>query len=353
MKIKLAILEKDQSYLNRIVSVFGTKYADKFQIYSFTDMEVAFSTLETAKIEVMVASDAFEIDVNKLPKRCGFAYFVDSADVEMLNGQRAICKFQKADLIYKQILSIYSENAGNVSGLKFGDDSSKIIFFQPVSGGVGASSMAAACAMHFAAKGKKTLYLNLERFGSANVFFTAEGQFDMSDIIFALKSKKANLAMKLESCVKQAENGVYFYSQSKIALDMMELTSEDVMRLISELQLTGSYDYIIVDAEFSLDREALKVYRKAHTVVWVGDGSEISNSKLFRAFNALNTLEQNADSPIPNRMVLIYNKFSNKTSKTLTDIGIKNIGGTPRFEHATSEQVLEQLSAKDMFDAIM
>ena len=52
MKIKLAILEKDQSYLNRIVSVFGTKYADKFQIYSFTDMDVAFSTLETAKIEV-------------------------------------------------------------------------------------------------------------------------------------------------------------------------------------------------------------------------------------------------------------------------------------------------------------
>ena len=353
MKIKLAILEKDQSYLNRIVSVFGTKYADKFQIYSFTDMDVAFSTLETAKIEVMVASDAFEIDVNKLPKRCGFAYFVDSADVEMLNGQRAICKFQKADLIYKQILSIYSENAGNVSGLKLGDDSCKIIFFQPVSGGVGASSMAAACAMHFAAKGKKTLYLNLEKFGSANAFFTAEGQFDMSDIIFALKSKKANLAMKLESCVKQAENGVFFYSQSKIALDMMELNTDDITRLISELQLTGSYDYIVVDTDFSIDREALKIYRKAHTVAWVGDGSELSNIKLFRAFNALSTLEQNADSPIPNRMVLIYNKFSNKTSKTLTEIGIKNIGGAPRFEHATSEQVLEQLSAKDMFDAIM
>ena len=353
MKIKLAILEKDQSYLNRIVSVFGTKYADNFQIYSFTDMDVAFSTLETAKIEVMVASDAFEIDVSKLPKRCAFAYFVDAPDVEMLNGQRTICKFQKADLIYKQILSIYSENAGNMSGLKFGDDSSKIIFFQPVSGGVGASSMAAACAMHFAAKGKKTLYLNLERFGSANVFFNAEGQFDMSDIIFALKSKKTNIAMKLESCVKQAENGVFFYSQSKIALDMMELNSEDIMRLISELQLIGSYDYIIVDADFSIEREELKIYRKAHTVVWVGDGSELSNNKLLRAFNALNTLEQNAESPIPNRMVLIYNKFSNKTGKILSEIDIKNIGGAPRFEHATSDQVLEQLSAKDMFDAIM
>lgn len=126
--------------------------------------------METAKIEVLVASDAFDIDFKKLPKRCGFAYFVDSMDVDTLNGQHAICKFQKADLIYKQILSVFSENAANVSGLKFGDDNCKILFFQAVSGGAGASTMAAACAAHFAAKGKRTLYLNLERFGSSDIF---------------------------------------------------------------------------------------------------------------------------------------------------------------------------------------
>ena len=37
MKIKLAILEKDQCYLQRIVTVFSTKYSDNFEIYSFTD----------------------------------------------------------------------------------------------------------------------------------------------------------------------------------------------------------------------------------------------------------------------------------------------------------------------------
>ncbi len=353
MKIKLAILEKEQSYLKKIVSVFGTKYADKFQIYSFTDIEAAYATLEPAKIEVLVASDAFEIDFNKLPKRCGFAYFVDSAGVDTLNGQRTICKFQKADLIYKQILSIYSENAGNVSGLKLGDDSTKIIAFQPVSGGCGASSMAAACAAYLARMGKRAMYLNLEKFGSSNVFFSAEGQFDMSDVVFAIKSKKANLAMKLESCVKQDATGVFFYSATQVALDIMELTSEDIQRLVSELCLMGSYDYIILDMDFSMDAQTLKVFRKANALVWVGDGSDISNTKLFRAYNALNIMEQNADSPLTNRLVLIYNKFSNKTSKTLTEIGIKNIGGAPRYEHATAAQVIEQLSKMDMFDRLM
>lgn len=353
MKIKLAILEKDISYLNRIVSVFSTKYADKFEIYSFTDLTVAMDSLDNAKIDVLVANDAFDIHVVELPKRCGFAYFVDSADITMENDQRAICKFQKADLIYKQILSIYSEKAGSISGLKLDDESTKICIFTSVSGGTGASTMAAAAAWHYAALNKKTLYLNLEKFGSSDCFFAGEGQFDMSDIIYALKSRKANLPMKLESCVKQDSRGVYFYSQSKIALDMLELSCEEIIRLISELKITGSYDYIMIDMDFGFDKDSLKICRLAHSVVWVGDGSEISNNKIFRAYNALATMEEKADSPLTNRLCLVYNKFSNKTGKGLTDINIKNAGGAPRYEHASTNQVLEQLYKKDLFDKIV
>lgn len=353
MKIKLAILEKDVSYLSRIVAVFSTKYADKFEIYSFTDAAVALSSLDAAKIDVLVANDAFDVDVSLLPKRCGFAYLVDSADIEMKNDQRAICKFQKVDLIYKQILSVYSEKAGSISGLKLDEESTKIIFFSSVSGGAGASTMAAAAAMRYAAQNKKTLYLNLEKFGSADTFFSGEGQFDMSDVIFALKSKKANLSLKLESCVKQDDNGVCFYSQTQIALDMLELSSDEIIRLISELKLTGGYDYIVVDTDFGLDKDSLKLYRLGHALVWVADGSEVSNSKVFRAYNALCTLEANAESPLVNRLCLIYNKFSNKTSQVLSDINLRNLGGAPRFEHATQEMVLEQLKTKDMLDKII
>lgn len=352
MKIKLAILEKDANYLNRIVTVFSTKYADKFEIYSFTDPTVALSSLDNIRIDVLVASDAFDIDVENLPKRCGFAYFVESADIHMENDQRAICKFQKADLIYKQILSVYSEKAGSLSGLKLDDNSAKICVFNSVSGGTGASTMAAAAAMHFASQNKKTLYLNLEKFGSADTFFTGEGQFGMSDVIYALKSRKANLSLKLESCVKQGQKGVNFYSQSQIALDMLELNFEDIEKLISELKITGSYDYIVIDTDFSLDKESIKICKLAHSVVWVGDGSEISNNKILRAFNALSTIESNADMPLTSRICLLYNKFSNKSGAAIGDIGVKNAGGAPRFEHATTAQILEQLYTNDMFDKI-
>ena len=302
---------------------------------------------------MLVANDLFDIDVKQLPKRCGFAYFVDAADIAMENDQRAICKFQKAELIYKQILGVYAEKAGSISGLTLGDDSAKIIVFTSPCGGTGTSTVAAASAIHFAMQGKKTLYLNMEKVGSSDVYFNAEGQFNMSDVVFALKSKKANLGLKLESCVKQDKSGVYFYSETNLALDMMELSQEDISRLVSEVKVTGSYDYIILDMDYSMDKETLKMWRQAHAVVWVGDGSQVSNTKIHRAFSALTIMEQNADSPLTNRIHLIYNMFSNKTGKSIEENGLKALGGNPRFEHATTEQILEQLCKKDMFDKLI
>ena len=353
MKIKIAILERDTSYLTRIVSAFGTKYSEKLEIYSFTDPEVAVATLNNAKIDVLLASDVFPIDITKLPNRCAFAYLVDSMGIETLNDQRAICKFQKADLIYKQILSVYSEKASSITGFKMTGDEGQIIAFCSASGGVGSSTMAAACAVHFAAKEKKVLYLNLEKFGSSDVFFSGQGQFDMSDIIFALKSKKTNLPLKLESCVKQDPRGVYFYSQAKIALDMMELNTEDTLRLISELKLMGEYDYIILDMDFAIDKETLKIFRQAQGIVLVGDGSLESNNKTERAFTALATLEANADAPLTNRMCFAYDKVSSKNGQSVNATGLRVLGGAPRYSGASIQQIVDQLSAMDIFDSIL
>ncbi len=353
MKIKLAILEKDRSYLTRIVSAFGTKYADKFEIYSFTDMDVALSNVDSSRIDVLLASDAFDIDAAQLPSRCAFAYLVDSMGIEMINEVRAICKFQKADLIYKQILSVYSEKASSITGFATHADKGNVIVFSSPCGGVGTSVMAAACAARAAAKDKKVLYLNLEKFGGADVFFDGEGQYCMSDIIFAVKSKKTNLPLKLEGCVRQATNKVYYYSQTKNALDMLEFTPEEILRLISALKLMGEYDYIIIDTDFSIDKEMLKVYKQAQVFVMVSDGSCEANAKIERAYFALATKEQNSDSPLTNRIQLAYNQVSSKNGQSVEISGLKTIGGAPRYSGANTQQIIEQLSQMAMLDGVL
>ena len=196
------------------------------------------------------------------------------------------------------------------------------------------------------------LYLNLEKFGTADLFFAGQGNYDMSDIIFALKKQNVNLPMKLESCVRQDANGVYFYAATKLALDMMELNMAEILRLINELKISGGYDYIILDTEFGLDKETLKLYRQTQAVVLVGDGSAESNCKTERAFAALSTMEMNADMPLTSRMSFVYNKVSSKSGQSLNVSGMKILGGAPIYSGASVQQIRDQLATMDVFDAI-
>ncbi len=353
MKIKVALLDNDIRYLNRIVAAFNAKYAENLEIYSFTQAEGLNTALETNKIDVLIASDACEADLEKLPKRCGFAYFVESHDIETVKGKTAICKFQKADLIYKQILSIYSENVSDVFGVRISDEDCNLVAFVSPSGGVGTSTLAAAYAVACAKNGKSVLYLNLETFGSADSFFHAEGQFDMSDVIYAVKSKKGNIALKIESCVKQDETGVYFFSQPRLALDVMELNTEEVISFLKELRISGKFQTIVLDMGFGLDSGRLELYQNAGRLIMVGDGTEISNAKLLRACGALAALEQGMDMSISGKLSILYNKFSNKTGRLLEGLDIKAIGGAPRFEYASVGQIVMQLAGMDIFDKII
>ncbi len=348
MKIKLAILEADRNYLKRIVGAFSTEYADRLEVYSFTDDNDIYKKLNDSRIEVFLAGDLFEIDVKKLPVRCGFAYFVNSPDIESVRNQRTICKYQKVDLIYRQILELYSEKADGIRTTGGEEGNAKFIAFQPVSGGCGASTMAAACALYLAKLGKRVLYLNLEELGSSTAFFSAEGSSDMSDLIYALKSRKGNFTLKLESCLRQDPQGVSFFAPSKEALDMLELNTDDKKQLLKELRLSRLFDYVILDQDFSLQKEALALLEAVHTVIWIGDGTPISNGKVERAFRALTIREEQGADPLINRLALIHCQFSNKTGQ-VSDCGIKVLGGIPRFSNASTRQIMEQTAAMTVF----
>ena len=353
MKIKLAILDNDQIYAERMAKVFEAKYADMLEIYSFTEAELAKQQLKSAKIDVFLASDSFDVDLKDIPPHCGFAYLVESSDISRVRDQQVVCKFQRAETIYKQILNLYSERTNQVVNEEPGDGSAGVIVFSSPCGGAGTSCMAAACATRYATRGRRVLYLNLETFGSPETYFQGDGSANMSDVIYALRSKKSNLTVKLESCVKRSSEGVEFYSQARLALDMMELTEEDVTTFIRRLKAMGIYDVIVVDMDFALDKGKLDVYRQANGLVWVSNGSETANGKIARAYQALSVLEEKNPSGLLMRLKIMYNQFSSKTGQTVGIEGVKELGGAPIYVHATTKQVVSQLANISVLDRII
>jgi cellulose biosynthesis protein BcsQ len=348
VRIKIAILDMDETYVNRLVNAFNTYYQDKLEVYSFTEKEIALPFLNSNKIDVFLADESIEIDVLEIPSRCIFAY-MSEMNVDLVNGQKAICKFQKVDLIYKEILALFSEiSSYSVNSNGSIDGISTITSFVSFAGGTGASTLAAAYAMQKARKGNSPFYLNIELLGGSGTFFESDGNMNLSDVIYSLKSKKANLTLKIESTVKKSIDGVNYIDTANLALDVMELNKDDVISLIDEIASMQDYDELIVDYNFLLRDVDIEIMRKSENVIVVTDGSFIANSKTFRCLQALQILEQQNDENLTNKMKLFYNKFSSHTGKKLSDINIDVIGGSPKYE-GTSKQIMESLATnKDL-----
>lgn len=354
MKIKLAILDKDQCYLNRITAVFESNYSDKLEIYSFSDEATAMAELKISRVNILLASETFTIDPSSIPAKCGFAYFVESPDIESYRDQKTICKYQKAEMIYKEILGIYSEKMSDSVEIKYSEGgSAKVIMFASAGGGVGGSTAAAACSKFLAGFGKMVLYIDMEEFGCADAFFHGEGTFDFSDVLFMLKSKKGNLPLKLESAVKRDNSGAFFFSPAKTALDMREMNAEDISTLLSEIKMIGSYEYLILDADFRLNGITEKIMELAETIVMVSDGSEISNLKFMRAYQAVELMDEQKSRGLSRKITILYNKFSNKTGKVIDDDTIVTLGGIPKIEHATTEQTIDQIEKMNIFQKLL
>ena len=344
MKIKLAILENDSTYLLRVVTMFNSKYAEELEIYSFTDTDAAMMCLEEKKIDVFLASHNVAVNFNKIPKRCGFAYLVESLDINMIDNHKAICKFQKGELIYKQILSIYSEHIPNVSsGVNSQNGAMKTIVFTSPCGGVGTSTVAAACAISLAKSGYRVLYLNTEIYGNADMYFTCDGQFDFSDVIYAVKSNKTNRTLKLQSTVKQDPCGV-------IPLDMMEMHTEDYTILQNELKTLGCYDYVIMDMQFPSSYNDFEWFGNCNSIVMVTDDTDSSQSKIDKAVRGIQVIDDQSDYPIQHRIWLLKNKIMQNIPRQ-SDLRV--LGSFPMYQNVSVAQMAKQLSLSNVFEQLL
>lgn len=352
MKIRVALLDSDINYLERIAMVFTNKYMDKLEIYSFSDKDIAVRSLETKKIDVFIANQKFDIKDDEIPEKCSFAYLTSENGIEEIRGVASICKFQKVDLIYKQILNLYSNSASNIV-LRKKNIKSNIIFFTSFSGGTGTTSIAVATSKCLARKGEKVIYVNLEKNGDPDIFFNGEGQFTLGDVIYALKSKKQNLTIKIESSLKKSVEGVEYLAAPKIALDFLELQISEIKTLLNEILTSFDYDYIIVDCRSEYDELSKMVWNMADKVIVVSDGSEISNSKTERMSHSIEVLENDEDSYSFAKAGILYNKFSNKVCKIITGIKLQELGGIPKIERATSTQIVEQISAQTVIQSLI
>lgn len=135
--------------------------------------------------------------------------------------------------------------------------------------------------VHFTwrSRAKEICYLDLQPLGDAEQYFSAGGNATFSDAIYALKSRKSNLIMKLESTLKTDSSGVDYFAPCKNAYDMRELKDEEIGRLLQAVAQLKEYEAIIVDVSGDLDERKLWLMQEYA----VGSSVPVTEAKLATA----------------------------------------------------------------------
>ena len=208
MKYKIAIVDSDNIYLSRISKVFGREYAYKIDLFSYSSLENFNKSKEKNRFDMVLFGEEI-IKADEIPQNMPAAFLVGESDIDKVDGIIAICKFQKYEIVMRQILEfcLERENARytkkNVAG-----NTSKVVFVTSAIGGTGVTTVAIALAKYLAQKEKKVMYLSLEKNPATNVFLTSNEETCFSDIIYMIKSKKNNLMSRIENIIQKDESGV-------------------------------------------------------------------------------------------------------------------------------------------------
>lgn len=234
MRIKLVIGEQDKRYLSMLTMFMEQNHMDQVEVQAFSKPELFLKNVSETTPDVVLVDESFEVNIDEIKGSSVVAYLCDAvsnAD-ERRNGIRCIEKFKKPDLIFKDLLNLYAERGGTLE-ISGNNDGTEFIMVTGFSGGTGASTFAAALAHKSALMDKKVLYLNLERLGMSSVFFDGEGTYNFDEVIYALKSQKTSLALKLQSAVRKDSSGVYYYAPCSSPMYMILLTLNPENRFVS------------------------------------------------------------------------------------------------------------------------
>lgn len=356
MKIRIAICTSDEQYSEKIVNYFMVHYYDKFTWNIFTESSYLTDFLKENDVDIVLAGKEMEEQLKTVAdndkSESIWVYLTDDEEEEIQSAGHKLEKYVRADKIYRELLELYSGKP-NAQYRKGAIVNNKTDIYAVVSaaGGVGASTIACAMARRFA-DFENVLYINMENIGAMPLVYSEEGKQGFDEVLFALKSRKKALALKLASAVSRDKKGVYFLEESRNALDVMELSFEDVKELLVALQQMREYDKVILDVGNGLGDKEIAAMTCAGRVVVVTQDNEVAQKKFARYMEALQLVEEHRNVDICSKMIVFFNKVLRQDQLPEKLCQIRTAGGFPRIENGTYDGIVSRIAGMEMLQNV-
>ncbi len=266
MKINLVIADRDEMYLNRFAGYIQEK-GGGITVYAFSSMPSFEKHLALGEnTDIILFSASMLCDSVRNSPSVKLLMAEDDRVSDM--GFDCVNKYQKAESFLSTVLLYYAEKSGHSEAVIKGNKNSIVAGFYSPIGGSGKTNLALAVTAGAGRRGRKSLYLSFERISSVGELLRHESQRDISDVFLALKSKEGNAGLKLmEAKYTDTVSSVTYVNPSRSALEINEVTNDELCRFIQEVDAMGEFDIICADFDSSLNIDKINILRCCDVIV--------------------------------------------------------------------------------------
>lgn len=354
MRIRLGLLDDDIRYLNKLTDYLGVHYTLQVEANLFTELDELQAFLDhRGRLDVLLASRELLPDPTVLPGRIQLAYLSEEKGLSMLAGKTAVCKYQKAEGIYRAVQGLAASL--DVGEKKYSSGGScQVFLFAGAAGGVGCSTAAMGCAARMAAQGKNTLYISLQQSANADSVFSVCGA-SVSRVRYEIKSWKQSgngdigkLQMKCQSLLAtDPETRVMCYNGFDLPLEAMDLDKSEAEALLKAV--AGLCDVCVLDMDGTMNSVLLTTIRGADWTVLVSDGSAKCNRALERLIRSIEILDGTDEPVLHGNLGVLYTRFGSAASEAELSEQAKLLGKVPNYAGSTEKRIVQELIGSSVF----
>ncbi|MFB9755268.1 hypothetical protein ACFFNY_27150 [Paenibacillus hodogayensis] len=178
-----------------------------------------------------------------------------------------IYKYQPLHQLLGRMMELYRAGSPNKEQ-RLRTEGASIYSVFSASGGAGKTTVAVHLARALADRGGRCLYWSMELVPAA--IFPQEADAELTArFVYGLRSDAAWAADCLPGLVYRADSGIDYFPGFRKAREALELTRDDVGKLVACLRRTGNYDAVVFDLEATMHDRVLGALAESEAIVWL------------------------------------------------------------------------------------
>ncbi len=277
--ISLVIADRDRLYSKKLAEYIINNHTGTFEVKCCSTPETLNSWLCGAgrAVDILLIDEGLSSPANKQIMPETTLLLSENREKEESD---SIFKYRRASVLVSEVIRKYVGKNRNCRFQAANGYRAKVATVCSPSGGTGKSTFAVCLGMQCAQRGMSALYLSLEGTPSTSCFFRDNSEFNMSNVIYALKDDCISLDAAVEAASNESRtNGLHFISQTDNAEDLREMSPKDLERLILTLAERGKYDAILIDTDSGMNPLGLKAMESSNVVFVILGGGPVAEEK--------------------------------------------------------------------------